>query len=1152
MKSRFVRSAAVTFVVFALTAFGTAQGQVGGRGTDVAALTQIAQDQATLFAKEHADAVQWAAGQGLTGLRFDRPNGGVAELVFLRDGRPYYYATDNVSAADSVSTDELLPGGSSGLALTGTGVQLHIWDGGAVRSTHQELTGRVTVLNPGGLSDHATHVSGTMIASGVNASAKGMSPSATLRSFDFGNDTSEMSTEAATGSRVSNHSYGFISGWYFGNLGLGTGWYWAGNVNVSAVEDAGFGLYESSAQTWDSIAYAAPYYLMAKSAGNDRGDSSAGTHFHRTNTGYVSAADAHPADGGASGYDTVSYNGTAKNILTVGAVFDVIGGYAGPGSVVMSSFSGWGPTDDGRIKPDLVGNGIDLFSSISSGNAAYDGTYSGTSMSTPNVSGSLGLLVQYYRSTHGGSDMRSASLKGVALHTADECGANPGPDYSFGWGLLNSKNAAAVITRDTTNPEAIQELVIGQGQTLEQTYTYSDVGPFKATICWTDPPGTAQPYVLDPATPNLVNDLDLRIIGPGPTTYFPWILNPAAPSAAATTGDNTRDNVEIALIGAPAAGNYTVRITHKGTLASGVQDFSLILSGTTSNPVMSLVPTSASDPFVLQGSHIIVPSGGTQVTLELLISGWTPDLLRIYQGRILSSGYTSGSAGSLTPVGWPGTPSLGAFIDTLRPDYTFAGVGSIPGVNTTTLDYEYGATTIGTDVADPGTATYAGTLILDTSVDAEGTFTVGLDSDPAQTYLLDDTSTPISPITLSSALITVADETLCLGAREVSCSTTEMVDNTGVNNPSSPGYSCGFAGGPHDGTVWLKFTASNSSVRINSCGSIGTADDSTFAVYDGTCSSLVEIGCAEDDCGASTFLGDVTVGGLTPGNEYFIQFSAWSPANRAEYALQIECPAPTAGRCCQSGGAVCTEELSADCTALGGAFHGAGTTCGGDNDFNGLIDSCECPFTATPLADPSGIRKNRYLSLLPQNPGQMTALRVTRTVLPSLPPPAFSYAGEQCWVGPPRSIAEAAGSSGSGSPSFTGANLQDSPHCMDWGALATVLHLFDDEIVPSAEFDVRAVDCSCDLDSPASYTAPLTIFTAAWADVVPPNPAVDFVDIQEVVKKFTNVATAVSKVRVDLAPNMPDAVIDFLDIQEAVKRFIGGGYPYRGPVSWCQ
>jgi hypothetical protein len=75
----------------------------------------------------------------------------------------------------------------------------------------------------------------------------------------------------------------------------------------------------------------------------------------------------------------------------------------------------------------------------------------------------------------------------------------------------------------------------------------------------------------------LVNDLDLRVID-GLTVYEPWVLDPAVPAAAATQGDNFRDNVEQVVTGVLGAGSYTVEITHKGQLTNGSQDYALIIS----------------------------------------------------------------------------------------------------------------------------------------------------------------------------------------------------------------------------------------------------------------------------------------------------------------------------------------------------------------------------------------------------------------------------------------------------------------------------------------------------------------------------------------------------------------------------------------------
>jgi hypothetical protein len=250
----------------------------------------------------------------------------------------------------------------------------------------------------------------------------------------------------------------------------------------------------------------------------------------------------------------------------------------------MSSFSGWGPTDDGRIKPDLVGNGVLLWSPASDdtdSNGVYDNYYgsSGTSMSAPNVTGGLGLMIDHYRDLNGGADMRSATLKGLALHTTKESGSNPGPDYAFGWGLLDVEAAAAVITDDSTNDFAIQELSINTGGSYTEELAYTGSGVIRATICWTDPAGPAPGAQNDPPTLMLVNDLDIRITKDA-VTYEPWVLDPANPANAATTGDNFRDNVEQILIAVPESGDYTISVTHKGaTLDSGSQAFSLIITG---------------------------------------------------------------------------------------------------------------------------------------------------------------------------------------------------------------------------------------------------------------------------------------------------------------------------------------------------------------------------------------------------------------------------------------------------------------------------------------------------------------------------------------------------------------------------------------------
>jgi hypothetical protein len=504
-------------------------------------------------------------------------------LMYINErGMPVYYKLNNINAAATVKTDRVWPGGGGGYSLTGSGTalgDLGIWDGGGVLLTHQEFGGRVTQIDsPSATNFHSTHVAGTMVAAGVDAAAKGMSYQGTLAAYDWENDASEMAAAAASGMNVSNHSYGFAAGWYWYIL-----WFWYGDTRVDPVEDYYFGFYSTEARDWDQIAYDAPYYSIVIAAGNDRADSGAAPgelHFVWDDDwgAWTFSTDTRDPDGGADGYDCISHTALAKNVFSVGAVEDIPGGYSSPADVVMSYFSAWGPTDDGRIKPDLVANGIELYSCTDTSPTAY-ATYSGTSMASPNLSGSLNLLVRHYEDTHGGTTPLSSTIKAIAVQTADEAGPTDGPDYKFGWGLLNTLAAADLISRDSVEPCLIREdsLLSSEADTL---YLKSDgVDPLRVTLSWTDPPGTPPPPSLNPTTIMLVNDLDVRLTHLGTaTTFMPYVLDPASPDDPATTGDNIRDNVEQIVVASPPAGDYMIVVSHKGELTGGGQWYSLVAS----------------------------------------------------------------------------------------------------------------------------------------------------------------------------------------------------------------------------------------------------------------------------------------------------------------------------------------------------------------------------------------------------------------------------------------------------------------------------------------------------------------------------------------------------------------------------------------------
>ncbi len=520
--------------------------------------------------------------------RLALPDGRVAELQRLMNGQPLGYITLNLNAARTVSTDLVWPGGQEGLNLTGIGITAGLWDEGGVLATHQEFGSRAILEdNPVTTSNHATHVAGTMIASGIVLEAQGMAGEASLRSYDWNTDGAEMAAAAADGLILSNHSYSYIVGWQWDYPN--DGWNWWGNTNVNTIEDYLFGFYDTTAYDWDQIACAAPYYMIVAAAGNDRdniGPEPGTEHWAWNGSWWALSSEMRLPDGD---YDCLPGGPqVAKNVLVVGAVADIPEGYSEQGDVVMTSFSSWGPTDDGRIKPDLVANGLQVYSTSSVDDAAYCYS-SGTSMAAPNVAGSMALLQQHYSQTHNDELPLAATLRALVIQTADEVGITPGPDYSYGWGLLNTAAATDVISCDAEEQWIIQERTLNEDQTFSFKTSSDGIDPLKVTIAWTDPPATPLSPAVNDTTVRLTNDLDLQLNHDDNEIFYPWVLNGLSPELAATQADNHVDNVEQILIPLPEPGQYTISVSHKGTLLAGKQDFSMVVTGITPSVLPSVL-----------------------------------------------------------------------------------------------------------------------------------------------------------------------------------------------------------------------------------------------------------------------------------------------------------------------------------------------------------------------------------------------------------------------------------------------------------------------------------------------------------------------------------------------------------------------------------
>jgi len=449
--------------------------------------------------------------------------------------------------------------------LSGAGFTVGVWEAqetgtnGIVRNTHQSFSGRASLGSdqvvpvPALYSDHATHVAGTIASDGTaagTATTEGMAPAAAIVSWNSSSDATEMTNAAqSTGAggmpvpvQISNHSYG-----------IGIGW---NNSGTSFGSQAAFGQYTSSSQAFDNVVINTDL-VVVKSAGNDRNDVGAGQPRDCTQGGF--AVDA----------DCIGPRANAKNIITVGAM---------NGAAAIAGFSSYGPTDDGRIKPDLMAQGVNVFS-LGNASNTDTATKQGTSMSSPVVSGVAALVLE--QANNLGIDIKPAGVKAVLLQTANDVNgvgqSTLGPDFATGYGIVDAQ-AAVDLLRNPAGAGLAQETLTNTG--VAGTYNHPFYVPsgqpeMHVTLVWTDPAG-------NPATPSaaqLINDLDLRLVAPdGVTTFTPWSLNPAIPGNAAVRngGDDNTNNVEQVSVVNPVSGVWTIQVSAKaGSLVAGPQDFAI-------------------------------------------------------------------------------------------------------------------------------------------------------------------------------------------------------------------------------------------------------------------------------------------------------------------------------------------------------------------------------------------------------------------------------------------------------------------------------------------------------------------------------------------------------------------------------------------------
>jgi subtilisin family serine protease len=528
------------------------------------------------------------------------------ERVFGIYGPPLHPRALNAVAA---AISNVTPLYTAPYNLTGDGVVLSIFEpDGTPDVTDLEFGPRLIshFASSAKVDDHATHVSGTMIAAGINAQAKGMVPTATLQAFDANaGDLFSLSGPKAKlttfNSVADNNSWDYALSW--GDDGV-----WYGSPEA-------LGAYSAlESEPYDAIMRTAGEPLILHAAGNDATDGNpqfalpwfphkhfnydtnmVDTHtycysqngsgtdcpaasFNCSSGATYCETTKHPTHG-ASG--TVGLMASTKNSIAVGATED--------DGVTIADFSSQGPTTDGRVKPELVAVGWKQYSTLP-GNRYTDGTNCscpgfGTSMATPVVSGIAGLVTQQYRKTFGKTPSASI-LKTLLIAGADDLG-NPGPDYVFGFGRVDAKASVDLILADNGTGNRIRTGTVANGQDVDIPISLAAAQKLRVVLGWFDPEVLLVPDPTvngdDPlADKTLVNDLDLYVKDPTGAIVRPYVLNPVTPGVPATRGVNHTDTTEEVEIANAVPGVYHIHVFGAiGDTRSLTQDYVVAMTGGT-------------------------------------------------------------------------------------------------------------------------------------------------------------------------------------------------------------------------------------------------------------------------------------------------------------------------------------------------------------------------------------------------------------------------------------------------------------------------------------------------------------------------------------------------------------------------------------------
>ena len=507
--------------------------------------------------------------------------------------------------------------------LNGSGQKIAVGDSG-LDDDHGDFAGRIAALTsvtPGDsstadLSDgHGTHVACTVLGDGSRSSGtyQGIAPEAQLYFQAMEDDDTGQLYSYGINSML-NSAYNGGARFHTNSWGSGSG----GGGYSTQSEDA-----DDRTSTWDQYwSYQGMTVLFA--AGNDR------------NSG-------------------VSPPGTAKNVITIGGHKNRYSGAPDE----MYYWSSRGPTDDGRIKPDLVAPGDYVRSCKSQEADSAEGSwsntwyleYSGTSMATPAAAGASVLVREYLMEVTNRPAPQGALIKGLLILGAQDMGTRDIPNDDEGWGRINLVNS--LIPSSDVGIFVDDRSRLSSGQTSDYTFDVTRAGePLKVVLTWSDYPGSTS------SSTQLRNDLDLEVISPNGQVSYMGNVFVNGRSVTGGTKDSV-NNVEVVLIDNAATGTWTVRVRdaqHGG--GRTWQPYSLAVRGVNVND-LTPDPTFVQDSFEISSP---IPQVGENIDISVTVknqgAGSIADLSVIARADsdLLGMHQISMSPGETTELQWNWTP----------------------------------------------------------------------------------------------------------------------------------------------------------------------------------------------------------------------------------------------------------------------------------------------------------------------------------------------------------------------------------------------------------------------------------------------------------------------------------------------------------------